>query len=147
MGERSYPGDHASLGEIHRLAEHYRSAAAHLLKLGQAGDPLSRAPFRLCAIHAIELYLNALLLHLGHDPASIRGLQHDLKTRADLAVQRGLQLRKRTETHLKEMVDTREYLVTRYGPEKTTQLPQINRLEATLGEIANKVSQMIGPRA
>lgn len=38
------------------------------------------------------------------------------------------------------MVNNREYLVTRYDPEMTKPVSQINRLEATLKEVANKVS-------
>ena len=34
---------------------------------------------------------------------------------------------------------TREYLVTRYGPELTSSLAQLTRLAATLDEVATKV--------
>ncbi|WP_245478528.1 hypothetical protein [Mesorhizobium sp. M4B.F.Ca.ET.049.02.1.2] len=61
-----YPGELASPQQIHELAEEYRKAAHQLLPLGRAGKPLTRAPFRLSAIHAIELYLTALLLHRTH---------------------------------------------------------------------------------
>jgi len=125
------------------LAEEYRKAAHLLLQLGRRGDPLSRAPCRLSAIHAIELYLNALLLFRGQETSRIRGLQHDLAARTQMAIANGLQLRKRTAEHLSAMAGNREYLVTRYGPEMTATISQINRLTATLDEVANKVSAMM----
>jgi len=125
------------------LAEEYRKAAHLLLQLGRRGDPLSRAPCRLSAIHAIELYLNALLLFMGQETTRIRGLQHNLAARSEMAIANGLQLRKRTAAHLSAMAGNREYLVTRYGPEMTATISQINRLTATLDEVANKVSAMM----
>jgi len=125
------------------LAEEYRKAAHLLLQLGRRGDPLSRAPCRLSAIHAIELYLNALLLFMGQETSRIRGLQHNLAARSEMAIANGLQLRKRTAAHLSAMAGNREYLVTRYGPEMTATISQINRLTATLDEVANKVSAMM----
>jgi hypothetical protein len=89
------------------------------------------------------LYFNALLLHLGKEPSSVRGLQHDLAARAELAIESGLVLRKRTTAHLKAMAVSREYLVTRYGPELTSTLSQVNRLAATLDEVAAKVRVFI----
>jgi hypothetical protein len=52
----------------------------------------------------------------------------------------GLVLRKRTVAHLNKLTESREYLVTRYGPELSTSLSQINRLMATLEEVARKVT-------
>jgi hypothetical protein len=62
-----------------------------------------------------------------------------MAARTDLAISGGLHLRKRTATHLHAMAESREYLVTRYGPEMTTTVSQINRLTATLDEVASKV--------
>jgi hypothetical protein len=140
---KAYPGDSASAEQILGLAEEYRSAALLLMQLARRGDPLSRAPFRLNAIHAIELYLNALLLHLGHEPSRIRGMQHDLTARTALAISNGLKLRKRTEAHLSTMTGNREYVVSRYGPEMTATISQINRLTATLDEVASKTKTML----
>jgi hypothetical protein len=91
-------------------------------------------------MHAIELYLNALLLQQGHDAKRIRGMQHDLGARTQLAISGGLKLRARTAQHLALMVSNREYLVTRYGAEMTSTVSQMNRLTATLNEVAKKVS-------
>ena len=71
-------------------------------------------------------------------------MQHNLAERAKRAKVDRLQLRKRTEAHLSEMVGSREYLVTRYGPE-TANASQINRLTATLEEIAKKVTDLMHP--
>jgi hypothetical protein len=140
---KTYPGASVTAEQVRRLAEEYKKAAQLLISLGPRGDPLSRAPCRLTAIQSIELYLNALLLYVGHEPSRIRGMQHELFARTDLAIASGLRLRKRTATHLSVMTGNREYLVTRYGPEMTATISQINRLTATLEEVANKVTSMM----
>lgn len=144
--QKLYPGELATLEEIRLLADEYRKAAHLLQQLGRAGAPLSWAPFRLAAVHAIELYLNALLLHLRYAPSEIRRMQHDLAERTELAIACGLRLRSRTAAHLKALADNREYLVTRYGPEMSGTASQINRLEATLEEVSRKVTEMLTVR-
>jgi len=145
MAERkvSYPGELASPQQVCELAEEYRRAAHLVLQLGRASKPLTRAPFRLSAIHAIELYLNALLLHNGYTATEVRGMQHDLATRAELAQTAGLRLRLRTSEHLRTLSQSKEYLVTRYGPELAATTSQINRLMATLEEVAVKVAALL----
>lgn len=145
--DRKYPGELASPRQIHELAEEYRKAANQLLQLGRPGKPLTRAPFRLSAIHAIELYLTALLLHRGHNPNQIRKMQHDLSARTELALEAGLRLRAKTAKHLQSLSQNREYLVTRYGPELAATVSQINRLTATLEEVAAKVTILIAQPA
>ncbi|MER8822730.1 hypothetical protein [Mesorhizobium sp. M0619] len=145
MTEPNYPGELASPQQIHELAEEYRKAAALLLQLGRSGKPLTRAPFRLSAIHAIELYLTALLLHRGHNPNQIRKMQHNLAERTERALEVGLRLRAKTANHLQSLSQNREYLVTRYGPELAATTSQINRLTATLEEVAVKVTFLIAP--
>ena len=138
-----YPGAFASPREVLHLALEYHAAANVLAAHGRKGHPISRAPYRLSAIHAVELYLNAYLLHSGLDHARVRGLQHDLAARTDLSLRYGLKLRKRTAVHLRTMAVSREYLVSRYGPELTSSLSQINRLSATLSEVASKVGLVV----
>lgn len=138
-----YPGELAAPLDLVRLADEYRQAAVVIARLGRRGEPVSRAPYRLAAIHAVELYLNAHLLHVGHEPGDIRGLQHDLAARTALSISGGLALRKRTAAHLKAMTGSREYLVARYSPELTSTLSQLNRLAATLEEVADKVSSAV----
>lgn len=126
------------------MAVAYHAAAKALLPSGKKGSHHSRAPWRLIAIHATELYLNALLLHFGQTAAEIRGLQHNMGSRAERAIAKGLVLRKRTASHLASIGTNREYLVVRYSPELDAKLSQINRLNATLDELAEKVTELIG---
>ena len=116
----------------------------NFLTQGRTGPP-SPAPYRLLAIHAIELYLSALLRHAGQKPSSVRGMQHNLTTRTEIAVAGGLKLRDRTKAHLFAIDGNREYLVTRYEPEMTA-VSQINRLTATLEEVALKVATKMRQR-
>ena len=138
-----YPGDAASVHEIQALADEYRKAASILRPSGTRGKPISHAPMRLVAIQAIELYLNALLLSGGHSPADVRGTQHDLARKKELATQCGLVLRAKTAAHLCDLMERREYLVSRYGPELASSVSQINRLLATLDEVGDKISKII----
>jgi hypothetical protein len=140
---RPYPGELATANDVRLLADHYRKAAHLLQQMGKPGDPLSRAPFRLAAIHAIELYLNALLLHRGIDPRRIRAMQHDLAQRTQMAASNGLHLRVRTAAHLWTVAEQREYLATRYGPELAGTASQVNRLAATLEEVGRKVTLLL----
>ena len=138
----SYPGAVASPRQVLGLAEEYRRAAHALLPTGRRKQPLSHAPYRLVAIHSLELHLNALLLATGHPTARVRGLQHDFATRTDLAIAAGINLRKRTILHLRGLSETREYLITRYDPELSAS-SQLNRLAATLEEVAEKVATIV----
>ena len=74
-----FPGSEATPVEICRLANVYRMAANRLLTEGRSKDPITWAPGRLCAIHAVELYLNAFLLHMKHEPSEIRGFRHNFE--------------------------------------------------------------------
>mgnify|MGYP002404184864 CR=1 FL=1 len=97
----------------------------------------------MCAIHAIELYLSALLLRRGTSADDIRTLQHSLRDRAARAARFGINLRANTLEHIQALDQNREYLITRYGPEMLPTVSQINRLTATLDEVARKVSQLL----
>ena len=138
-----YPGELAKPRDLVRLADEYRNAARAVALLGRPREPMSRAPYRLSAIHAVELYLNALLIHAGHEPASVRNLRHDFATRTDLALGCGLTLRRRTAAHLRSLTGNREYLVSRYQPGEADSLSQLNRLAATLEEVAAKVTVVV----
>jgi hypothetical protein len=142
-----YPGEQATSNDIRLLADEYRQAACALERLGRRGQPLSRSPFRLLAIHAIELYLNAFLMHHGYAPTNIRGMQHDLAKRANVAIENGLTLRKLTAAHLRTLAENREYLVTRYEPELSGTISQINRLSATLDQVAREVTKALARTA
>lgn len=138
-----YPGSETNPADVFRLAEEYRNAALALSKLGRSGAPMSAAPFRLAAIHAIELYLNVWLLLDGVEPAAIRGLNHDLAKRAELVLKSHLKLRVKTARHLAVLSEQRDYLVSRYAPDLLGTLTQRNRLEATMAEIAGKVTKRV----
>lgn len=138
-GHRFYPGEGASATQILLLADEYRRSADALLNAGRSGCAISWAPYRLVAIHAIELYLSAYLVAAGSRAAEIRAMQHDTAARAQAAAVAKLQLRKRTSAHLQALSDNREYLVARYDPAQTT-VSQLNRLQATLAEVAQKIS-------
>lgn len=144
-GSASYPGEIATAAQIKLLADEYRGGAHDLLSRGRKGQPSSWAPACMSPIHAIELYLNALLLHKGHAPAEIRGYQHDLAKRAGLAAAKALRLRQRTLHHLGSLSAGREYRATRCGPELGGNWTQLNRLTATLDEVSAKVGAAIEP--
>lgn len=141
-GQKFYPGDTATPRQILLLANEYHRAAIALMGTGRRGRPLSRAPYRLVAIHAIELYLNALLLAAGHPSARLRSLHHNLAARTQFALSAKLHLRKRTLNHLNSLSETREYLTTRYDPAGSA-ASELNRLAATLTEVADKVASLI----
>lgn len=140
---RKYPGEAASPLSIRQLADEYRTAAHSLFAQRRKRKPLSLAPCRLSAIHAVELYLNAFLLYRGRDASSVRGLQHNLAAHADLAKEAGLVLKKLTTRHLHAINTNREYLVSRYSPELTATHSNISRLLATLDEVGNKVTKAV----
>ncbi len=142
-----YPGETATAVATLRMADHYRRAAHELLAPGRRSDPLAQAPGRLLAVHAIELYLNAWLADAGETGRGIRSRQHDLSGRARTALAGGLGLRHRTVCHLARITEEREYLVVRYDPEGIRSVSQINRLIATLDELAHKVRDCHARRA
>lgn len=141
--EQTYPGEQAGASRVLDLAREYREAAGLLRGACRRGEPLSQAPFRLAAAHAIELYLNAVLLHQGVAPAAVRGLQHDVARRARLAEASGLSLRRRTAEDLARMASDREYLAARCCSDRAV-LPPPDRLAASLEEIARKASLIVG---
>lgn len=141
-GQKLFPGEAASPRQVAELANEYRIAAAALMGNGRRGAPLSWAPYRFMAIHAVELYLNAMLLKAGFSSVDLRRMHHDLASRTQLAVASKLNLRKRTLMHLQKLSETREYLTTRYDPE-APEVSEVNRLAATLTEVAEKVTKFV----
>jgi len=137
---KPYPGADVSPFSLLRLAHEYRRAAETLLEKVRPGDPISRVPARLCALHAIELYLSAFLLHRGTPAEKVRSHSHNLAARATLATDSGLMLRKLTAAHLATTTDNREYLISRYAPDMVKKLSETNRLMATLNEVGKKVT-------
>jgi len=145
LPENPYPGENASSFQIIELANAYYSAAIDLFKLrADFGDAIWFAPARFCAIHAIELYLNAVLRHEGVPATQIRGRMHNLADPTFLSL---LKLRKKTAEHLLALTERREYLIARYAPDQTSQHTELNRLTVTLVEIMTKAgNHVIRPR-
>ncbi|MEL7106968.1 MAG: hypothetical protein AAGM21_13675 [Pseudomonadota bacterium] len=135
----SYPGETATPQEMLGLANHYRLAFDTLRKQKDGKAKTLIAPANLCAIHGIELYLQALLRLDGTAHSTIRGYQHEL---AEMAAQPSvvdLKLGQRTRAHLQSMTEQREYLIVRYAPDMTDARSELTRLAATLKELAEKV--------
>lgn len=136
-----YPGSTASVWQIEELALAYYQGAIVLCKNAESleGHTLATihyAPVRLCAIHAIELFLNAYLKHEGVPVEKIRGRMHNL---ADPEFVSHLNIKKKTAEHLKMMSERREYLISRYAPDMMSKHSEISRLLTTLKEIMTKV--------
>ena len=102
-GHKFYPGEEATPEQVLRLANEYELAARQLAQCGRRGEPLSRSPFRLLAIHAIELYLNAFLLAAGQPAGNLTGLRDDVFARAEMASAQRLRLKNRTTEHLRQL--------------------------------------------
>ncbi|RYG88150.1 MAG: hypothetical protein EON59_05310 [Alphaproteobacteria bacterium] len=144
MAERDdYPGARASPYELNLLADFYRDAAFRAAESVRCGDALSAAPLRLLAIQSIELNLSAFLLLNGVSALEVRRMGHDLACRVERASELGLVLRQRTAAHIAAVVRDREYLIARYGPDCLSNVSQLNRMLATVQEVATKVSQAV----
>jgi hypothetical protein len=143
----AYPEDGTTAEDLLKLACAYHKAAELLLSLKKNGKPETIAPFRRAAIHAIELYFNALLLRHGSTAAQVRDMRHDLVKRLAAAEGRGLALKPKTARHIEAMVEVREYSATRYSSKTNARASPINRLEATLKEVSAQVAAMLKVRA
>jgi hypothetical protein len=142
-----YPGSDANAYDIARLAAEYPHAATVILVHDERREILSLAPVRMLTVHAIELYLHAFLVAVGVPPVQIRGFQHDFASKVNLAGEKGLILRRKTARHISTIAERREYLVLRYEPEQMTDRPELNRVLATLKELAEKVMPAVSAAA
>lgn len=133
-------GKSTDVRDVLNLATQYKAAA---VKLGEAPSSPNHLPQRLLALHAIELYLDALLQAKGLDGEPIHNFQHDLGEQARIAGAAGLVLRQRTLAHLATLSSAKEYLIVRYAPELTSTLSQVNRVLTTLEEVSRKVPKMV----
>ena len=70
-------------------------------------------------------------------------MQHNLASRADLAVAGGLDLRLSTNDHLVMLTKAKEYWAARYWPKPFEEASELNRIDATLKEIAKKVGAAV----
>lgn len=145
LKDKSYPGADASTDDVLYLASWYYQAAFVLWKETSRitvykYDPLAFMPARLLTIHAIELCLNAFLRHEGLSAKDVRARQHDINEPSFI---KALKLKPKTANHLRDLTARREYLAARYAPERSRDLSEINRLEATLAEVMVKVTAYI----
>lgn len=134
------PSSHRELIE---LAASYAEAAEKLKELWKKGVPLSQAPFRFVAIHAIELYLNAYLETNDHDPKEIRGLQHDLQKKTNCAMADGLKLKLRTVKYLGKLTANADYTCARYKPASLKQPAPPSQLLAAMNDVKDKVAMAV----
>lgn len=141
VAARPYPGSEATVGQLLSLADQFYVAAMTLT--ANPANYAALAPTRFCAIHAIEIYLNAFLRFRDVPIKQLRGLQHDLAERMGMAISAGLFLRAKTREHILRMNDRREYLVVRYGPEQSNDLSEMNRVLATLKDVSSKIRATI----
>ena len=123
---------------LERAADFHRDACTLLGQESMAG-----APARLCAIHAIELYLSAFLAHRGMAAGDIKKMGHNLAVRAEAVTARGLVLRRRTGAHLVAMTVGQEYVALRYRSLSVGKLAPASRMVATLAEVSEKVTKAI----
>lgn len=133
-------GKSTGVRDVLDLATQYKAAA---VKLGEAPSSPNHLPQRLLALHAIELYLDALLQAKGLDDEPIHNFQHDLGGPGRRAGAAGLVLRKRTLAHVATLSSAQEYLIVRYAPELASTLSQVSRVMTTLEEVSRKVPKMV----
>ena len=92
--------------------------------------------------------MNAVLLHGGNGPAAVRGLQHNLAARLEPCRVLGLVLKKRTEDHIRDLSENRDYLIARYAPHEAMGNLSVNRMTATVVEVCSKAEKLIAsPKA
>jgi len=141
-----YPGTESTPQELLVLANQYKVAFLSLCNPMKKKETWLGAPARLCAIHATELYLQALLRSHGVSAKEVRGYCHRLGDMAAHPIVGSLRLRRKTIAHLKTMTDQREYLLVRYAPDRKSELSQMTRTLATLEELSSKVGKAFDDR-
>ncbi len=138
-GATPYPGSETDPRKLFELAGTYRLAFDTLCDQMQKGPGGLHSPASFCGIHAIELYLQALLRMDGVCPVEARGFRHRLSDIAAHPSVAALALRKRTRDHLCSITQSREYLVVRYAPDLKAERSQRNQIEASLEDLARKI--------
>ena len=136
-----YPGDGMDARKTLALAAEFDGASQVLRKAK------FWAPYRLAALHAIELYLSAFLRKHGLENEIIRKTGHQFCAKTTLAREHGLLLRAKTQAHLSNLTCKREYLITRYDASMLPTLTELTRIDATLREIATKVTSTVEARS
>jgi len=133
-----YPGTETEPRAVLLLANQY-ACAARLLFTEKSLKQALRLPAMFCAIHAIELYLNAAIIASGETPETLRRMHHNFSQKSSHHGVVALRLRKKTQDHLASLSDKKDYLIVRYAPDQKHSLSELNRLKATLDGVAKKV--------
>jgi hypothetical protein len=121
------------------LAGNYRAAADHLFAAFRNGNRQFDLPARLCALHAVELYLHAFLRFRGVACGHIKARHHNLWHEEFC---HRLELDAKTSQHLKDLSENREYRAVRYPDGQQARLSQTNRMARTLGAIREKADRI-----
>jgi hypothetical protein len=121
------------------IAMRYECLALGLLAEKRKLDAELVFPARFLMVHAVEMYLLSWLAH--HDASTDRN--HDFKTKVENATEAGLHLKKKTYDHIVTL--RQEYNFLRYGAAESVPMPPLNRLQATLHEVSNKVLTVLSP--
>lgn len=108
------------------------------------GRPFWSSPRRGCPRCVNGLDGKIAVSQKNARPVQVPAMRHDLSRRTTAAAA-GLRLRKRTAAHLVQLSEQREYLISRYAPDLVTSASQVNRLSATLDEIAKKAVPAVLP--
>jgi|OM-RGC.v1.024672236 hypothetical protein len=121
------------------LAAKYAEAADCLFAEHRRSQSDLNLPARLCALHAVELYLHAFLRYRGASAKQLRtrnhGLWHDEFNRC-------LDLDAKTRQHLQDLSDQKAYLSVRYPNDPVQRPCPINRMERTLEAIREKADRI-----
>jgi len=125
------------------LANEYAKCANALNGLRKQNRRLQSAPHRFAALHAIDLYLNACLIHLGKGLKHTKSLQHNFYVKFELLELEGFVLKQRFKTYLKLLTDSGEYTQTRYSFHTVSDELSIPQLQALLREIAKKAKDFV----
>jgi HEPN domain-containing protein len=140
-----YPGDHIDGVALLGMAKSYHEAADRLraaLTPCKNGD---YAPWRLLALHAIELYLSAAMLRHDHDMAVVRSSSHDLEKKLNLLLKDGMRFSEKTCHVLRLVSQDRHYVRARYAPDMVKEMMPITRLNAALSDVAALMSRQVVP--
>lgn len=93
------------------IADDYRLAAD---ALGLDHRTRSAMPRRLLYLHALEGYLRAFLLLIGHSPDAIRHQRHDLQEMLTLGEAGGLRVSKNSRRFIEAAAAEGDYVRVRY---------------------------------
>jgi hypothetical protein len=121
--------------EMLDLAKSYADAAEHLFAEHRASKMSLQKPARLCALHAIELYLHAFLTFRGATDKQMKDRHHAL-WHEEFSDRLGLDAK--TQQHLKDLTTEKAYLAVRYGCEPPHTMCAETRMKRTLELIREK---------